>query len=102
MTFDLSNVPFALADGKVDEGVYDVRSLILVFGNSTSNLDAGNYSARNFPLHESFNSSNSIPGFDTFAPSTSFGSACIDLGADTETYVPNGVFVGSGLTLLNL
>ncbi len=38
----------------------------------------------------------------TFAPGTSIGRGLIDFGADNDTYVPNGVFVGMGLTLLNL
>jgi hypothetical protein len=38
----------------------------------------------------------------TFAPGASIAYGFIDFGADADTYVPNGVFVGSGLTLLKL
>ena len=38
----------------------------------------------------------------TFAPGSAIGNGLIDFGADADTYVPNGVFVGSGLTLMNL
>lgn len=38
----------------------------------------------------------------TFAPGSAIGNGLIDFGADADTYVPNGVFVGKGLTILNL
>lgn len=38
----------------------------------------------------------------TFAPGTAINSGYIDFGADADTYVPNGVFVGGSLTLFNL
>jgi hypothetical protein len=38
----------------------------------------------------------------TFAPGTSIGTGFIDFGPGVDTYIPNGVFVGGKLTLLNL
>ncbi len=38
----------------------------------------------------------------TFAPGSAIGGGIIDFGGDADSYAPNGVFVGSGLTVLNL